>query len=677
MKGRTLKLWMILALALWWTAPPTRAAVGLGDVTPLVTSLPDSARLVATTGTVVKGTVSIALSNLTASLGGVSPSVLQNYSTNRNLLPSIFTNVVYLNATGATAIINGTLLTNAMKTLPQFSMLHVGPGNYWNPTGTIPSMVAAADNRVIYFSPGAKWIVGNANGDGAYMVDDIGGKVTNVVVAGYGTLISTNDISTADLFYTEAGSNIRIECDNALMYGGGSLYSWGGGVSNNVRLLVRDTAVAGYDLIYGNGSDGTTLDAEIGYAEANGDMLETTDDSPQWGLIYVHIKRAKSRSVAQPSAAILSGRATLQVDDWEIARPAAFYSLSTTTNGLLIGGNWRWTGAITGGVVHPLVGSSTTALKIKNANITWPGNFDPFYLTNGTGTEFCLENVSLTIGSGPTNLARGLTPSRMRIIGSLAVNRSLGLGPNITLTGTNVMNSLTVLGAQTNAGTLNVAGAMKVDSQFTGSGVKVTGILDVDADLYAGGAIFTNFLIVPYQPASQGIEGEWVYDIDHWTAGRGTFLSFDGTEDIALLGVVSSDTPEIGDSPRYTAAGVTTWEPPNSYPVSQISGVGGANTNFTIVLPAPESVINGFTNVSVRAVMNTDTTKAHYWSLLLTNGGGSDRTLEFSAVTNRWRFSGTYGTNAPNTITNATQLLISGRSLGTNTIVGYTYFPWP
>jgi hypothetical protein len=114
-----------------------------------------------------------------------------------------------------------------------------------------------------------------------------------------------------------------------------------------------------------------------------------------------------------------------------------------------------------------------------------------------------------------------------------------------------------------------------------------------------------------------------------------------------------------------------------SFTPSQISGVGGANTNFTIVLPAPESVINGFTNVSLRAVMATDAAKAIYWSLLVTNGSGSDRTLEFSAVTNRWRFSGTYGTNAPSTLTNATQLLISGRSQGTNTVVGYTYFPWP
>lgn len=107
------------------------------------------------------------------------------------------------------------------------------------------------------------------------------------------------------------------------------------------------------------------------------------------------------------------------------------------------------------------------------------------------------------------------------------------------------------------------------------------------------------------------------------------------------------------------------------------TGVGGANTNFTLLATNAETTINGFTNVSIRAVMSYVDGVSLYWTCLITNGSGSDRTLEFSAVTNRFRFAGTYGTNAPSVLTNATQLLISGRSLGTNTLIGYSYFAWP
>lgn len=108
-----------------------------------------------------------------------------------------------------------------------------------------------------------------------------------------------------------------------------------------------------------------------------------------------------------------------------------------------------------------------------------------------------------------------------------------------------------------------------------------------------------------------------------------------------------------------------------------ITGVGGANTNFTLLSTQPEVYINGFTNVSLRAVMGYDAALVDYWTCVITNGSGSPRTLEFSAVTNNWRFSGVYGTNAPTTLTNNTRLEISGRQKGTNVQVFYGYTPWP
>jgi len=121
----------------------------------------------------------------------------------------------------------------------------------------------------------------------------------------------------------------------------------------------------------------------------------------------------------------------------------------------------------------------------------------------------------------------------------------------------------------------------------------------------------------------------------------------------------------------------TLYTPTVRYVPTVVTGVGGANTNFTLLSTQPRPYINGFTNVSIRAVMGYDSALQDEWLLVITNGSGSDRTIEFSAVTNRYRFSGTYGTNAPSVITNNTTLEISGRQIGTNVNIVYSYFAWP
>lgn len=116
---------------------------------------------------------------------------------------------------------------------------------------------------------------------------------------------------------------------------------------------------------------------------------------------------------------------------------------------------------------------------------------------------------------------------------------------------------------------------------------------------------------------------------------------------------------------------------PTRFTPAQSVGVGGALTNFTFLATQPEVYIAATTNVSLRAVMNYDATKADYWNLIITNGSGSSRTLEFSQVTNSWTFAGTYGTNAPTTLTNNTTMTISAVSRGTNVTAGYIYTKWP
>lgn len=116
----------------------------------------------------------------------------------------------------------------------------------------------------------------------------------------------------------------------------------------------------------------------------------------------------------------------------------------------------------------------------------------------------------------------------------------------------------------------------------------------------------------------------------------------------------------------------------NSYIPVQITGVGGANTNFTLQAQQPEVVINAFTNVCLNAIMSYDPGRVDYVNLTMTNGSGSDRTFQFQATTNHVRWAGVYGTNAPVIITNATALTISFRIQGTNVNpAGYTYFAIP
>lgn len=114
---------------------------------------------------------------------------------------------------------------------------------------------------------------------------------------------------------------------------------------------------------------------------------------------------------------------------------------------------------------------------------------------------------------------------------------------------------------------------------------------------------------------------------------------------------------------------------PLSFVPTVVTGAGGANTNFTLSSTTPEQIINGFTNVSIRGAMGYSSTRVDYWNLTITNLSGSNRTFEWSPVTNSVVYSGVYGTNAPTILTNQMVLMLSVRQRETNCQVGYTYFP--
>ena len=108
-----------------------------------------------------------------------------------------------------------------------------------------------------------------------------------------------------------------------------------------------------------------------------------------------------------------------------------------------------------------------------------------------------------------------------------------------------------------------------------------------------------------------------------------------------------------------------------------VAGVGTPSTNFTWLSTQQEISLTTTANVFIASVTGFDAAVVDYWTCVITNGSGTNRTLGFSAGTNNWRFNGVYGTNAPSVITNNTRIEISGRQHGTNTQVVYGYTPWP
>jgi hypothetical protein len=108
------------------------------------------------------------------------------------------------------------------------------------------------------------------------------------------------------------------------------------------------------------------------------------------------------------------------------------------------------------------------------------------------------------------------------------------------------------------------------------------------------------------------------------------------------------------------------------------TGTGGANTNFQLfVTDSGKYIINGFTNVSLRAIYGGAVGVTYSFSITITNGSGNNRTVEFSNATNRWRWSYGQAATAPTTLTNLTELQIMGEISNTNITASYAYYPWP
>ena len=251
--------------------------------------------------------------------------------------------------------------------------------------------------------------------------------------------------------------------------------------------------------------------------------------------------------------------------------------------------------------------------------------------------------------------------------GNTVITTNSGVLTLTTSSGGALATNANQFGAST---TLTIADrASLTNINVYGTGAVFSGHVTVSSNITAGSFIGSG-TGVPILKLQTMMSADNAFAI---TVATNRFASTTNTFD--FTNVAANDVIKMHSS----SAGIVVW---TNMPASRVTpvvvtGVGSANTNFTLLSYQQETSINGFTNVSIRAAMGYDAAAVDYWTCIITNGSGSARTLEFSAATNNWRFNGVYGTNAPNTLTNATRLEISGRQHGTNVQVVYGYTPWP
>ena len=366
--------------------------------------------------------------------------------------------------------------------------------------------------------------------------------------------------------------------------------------------------------------------------------------------------------------------------------------LHLSTNGLAevvkdmsLGGQLGWKSVLP---YYP-VGASAGQVLTSDAdgNATWGASSSGGSLA--TNANQFGASVTLTIASGAllTNLqVRGIDPLGLTVSRALSLNAS-GDITNGTTTAAELefVNGVTSAiqtqlngkqNGQTNSSqfgastTLTLADRLSVTNLNSyGTGAVFFGHVTVSSNITAGSFIGSG-TGVPILKLQTMMSADNAFAI---TVATNRFASTTNTFD--FTNVAANDVIKMHSS----SAGIVVW---TNMPASRVTpvvvtGVGSANTNFTLLSYQQETSINGFTNVSIRAAMGYDAAAVDYWTCIITNGSGSARTLEFSAATNNWRFNGVYGTNAPNTLTNATRLEISGRQHGTNVQVVYGYTPWP
>lgn len=455
----------------------------------------------------------------------------------------IFTNVIYVNANGASQAANGALLTNAFESDLQGVRIIVGPGEYYVGEFAVPSPAFSQDNRIIEFQPGANIRAGSTSSAAFFMFDDSAAKRTNVWVTGRGNFFQTNAPGgSGALLSLESGSTVYFEHQNSYLTNADSTYTMGGVGNNTLTFLTHGRASTWtYDNAFFNGSMTNRLYAFQNEIETVGDILEVSGNAAAWGDVVFGYNKAWARDGLSGQASIMQigGRVTVKNGVLTVERTnASIFSTSATTNGLIEGGmilmppngrrsvledNSQGTGVPFNGM---------TALWLKNIFIRGATNVDAFSLTNGTVNETILENVRLDAGWASTNAIRATTPSKVRIVGNLEVHPYRPFGSGITIVGTNATSAIRNIGTLVNHGaaffsnSVSAVGNIASDGDLSGQNITASGDIN-GAYITASAAIGTAALNLGNPTPSSLLMVNGNGDATNVTLGSG--LSLAGT----------------------------------------------------------------------------------------------------------------------------------------------------
>jgi len=517
---------------------------------------------------------------------GISNLVLNPAFTNANQVKS---NIIVVQAS-TDALANGTALTNAVKTAGTLAsasrpmLVWVTPGKYWTPTNTLPSVMMAVDNVSTYWEPGAVWMSGKSvsGSDTAFMWDDSAGKRTNVNVYGYGQFYLTNN--NAAVVSLENGSRMRFFAQD--VYASDGTNGSGGGASTfnflttaaDFEAEVNDTIFCDtYDAFYFSAAEGHKVKIKARKIGSKfGDILETTGSAANWGDVMIEAEVMERTAttgetwlgntyIPQPSFMKIGGKVSVKAKAINVySTNGVIYSGSTTNYGLLsdavvtVATN-SWTGVIGDGSG---TGSAQSGVYLKNVTINGPTGRDALLLTNLSALPTILENVTINSGPGATNWARGVTPSKVLILGGLALNPYLPYAANITVVGTNTSVATDI------RGTLAASGlaTFSAGASITGGNLTVRdNDIDNNQSIYTDSMFITNVLYLPLKVNGTAADGRGalIQESNSWATARDTLRFNDGTADVKVVAALASDTPSNGQVPTWNTGGTITWETPS------------------------------------------------------------------------------------------------------------------
>jgi hypothetical protein len=501
MKGRTLTLWLILALALWWPAPQARAAVGLGDVTPLVTNLPSDAFVIVTTGAVTKGTVRIAVTNLPGGTGGgsgeanvlgaggltnaakidlnagksgitlltktvqagygvlktneatnvvtaIDPAVVPNhtqvgsasnsaisavagtlksYSTNINTLPSIFTNVYYLNANGGNSVSNGQLMTNIALSAVAPAEIRVSLGTYTIQTN-LDSILRDRVNWV--FQDGTEVNAGMASDPtfGQHLMHDYNGAITSSISGGV-TITVSNSLESYVMHLTNPAT--RVVIDGAVKIRAATQYAAVKHDKGFLYMRLKDGIYSdGYDAYINESTNGgwkLYLQAPnvVGDTNAGDGSLEFAGPASAPGDCVVRIGYARGDLT-------IPDNADIEIGALDLARDCVIYSPEFGVgNGILrnayVYGTSNRTAALIQLPSHS--GLVRTAGVFENCRFIGATNRPIAIVSNSPTTSITFIDCRFEDGFGATNSIRGYNSQSVKLSN---VKLDLGLNANVT-----------------------------------------------------------------------------------------------------------------------------------------------------------------------------------------------------------------------------------------------------